>query len=365
MSTIAAAQQTALDSPEAPGSGGSAARSVADPEHDSPAPPWMGRCLRLAAIYNLAWGGFAIAAPGAIFAWLGMDPPRYPMFWQCIGMIVGVYGVGYWIAASDPLRHWPIVLVGWLGKILGPIGFAGALWRGDLPIAFGVNIIFNDLIWWIPFTLILAAVLRRAVAGDPYSEPAPPFSRELAGRFVDQHRRSLASHLGEGPMLLLLLRHGGCTFCREAIADLEPLRNGLELEGVQLGVVHMAQPEVAPKDAGASAGCSIAPDLTHVPQFADPDRLLYRSVGLGRGSWRELFGPAVAARGLAAFVRGHGVGALAGDGLQMPGAALIRDGELLGVRRHRHAGERPDFVAWVRERLGGGQATQRPGEATA
>ena len=38
--------------------------------------------------------------------------PRYPQIWQCVGMIVGVYGVGYLVAASDPLRHWPIVLVG-------------------------------------------------------------------------------------------------------------------------------------------------------------------------------------------------------------------------------------------------------------
>ena len=44
-------------------------------------------------------------------------------------MIVGVYGIGYAIASTDPLRHWPIVLVNSLGKIFGPIGFAQALWR--------------------------------------------------------------------------------------------------------------------------------------------------------------------------------------------------------------------------------------------
>ena len=84
-----------------------------------------------------------------------MEPPHYPEFWQCIGMIVGVYGIGYLIAASDPIRHWPIVFVGFLGKVLGPIGFAEALWSERLPLAFGLNIVTNDLIWWLPFSLIL------------------------------------------------------------------------------------------------------------------------------------------------------------------------------------------------------------------
>jgi hypothetical protein len=84
-----------------------------------------------------------------------MARPNYPELWQCVGMIVGVYGVGYWVAARDPFRHWPITLVGLLGKIFGPIGFAQALWVGSFNIKFGSTILTNDLIWWIPFFLIL------------------------------------------------------------------------------------------------------------------------------------------------------------------------------------------------------------------
>lgn len=81
--------------------------------------------------------------------------------WQCVGMIVGVYGVGYWVAAKDCYRHWPIVLVGLLGKLFGPIGFVDAvLVRGILPASFGYTIITNDLIWWIPFTLMLVGARR-------------------------------------------------------------------------------------------------------------------------------------------------------------------------------------------------------------
>ena len=119
----------------------------------------MSLTLRLAAIYNLLWGMIAVLYPVQSFEVFGMQQPLYPQLWQCIGMIVGVYGVGYWLAANNPTVHWPIVLVGFLGKVFGPIGFATALINGELPLEFGLNIIFNDLIWLIPFLMILKSTL--------------------------------------------------------------------------------------------------------------------------------------------------------------------------------------------------------------
>lgn len=111
--------------------------------------------LILAALYNISWGAWIGLFPDYLFELTGMTSPRYPEIWQCVGMIVGVYGVGYAIAARDPLRHWPIVLVGLLGKVLGPIGFLNAWWQGVFPNAFAAVILFNDLVWWIPFGMIL------------------------------------------------------------------------------------------------------------------------------------------------------------------------------------------------------------------
>lgn len=123
---------------------------------------WMTRVLWAAAAYNLLWGGFVILFPMAPFRWAEMPLPNYPEIWQCLGMVVGVYGVGYAIAATNPIRHWPIVLVGLLGKILGPIGFVRAAWIGSLPWRAGWNCVTNDLIWWIPFAGILWASYRAA-----------------------------------------------------------------------------------------------------------------------------------------------------------------------------------------------------------
>ncbi|MDX1963339.1 MAG: hypothetical protein SFX18_09310 [Pirellulales bacterium] len=129
--------------------------------HRPPAPRWMFWLLLLAGIYNLAWGTFVILFPLVPFGWLQSPLPNYPSLVQCIGMIVGVYGIGYILAAYDPARHWPIVLVGLLGKIFGPIGFLWAAGNGEFPWWAGLTILTNDLLWWVPFGLILAWTWRQ------------------------------------------------------------------------------------------------------------------------------------------------------------------------------------------------------------
>lgn len=124
------------------------------------APVWARWWLRAAGVYNLVWGGVTIACPNLLFDLTGTVRPNYPEIWQCVGMIVGVYGLGYLIAAENARRHWPIVLVGLLGKVLGPIGFAKALADGTFPPAFGLTILTNDLLWWVPFGLILLDAAR-------------------------------------------------------------------------------------------------------------------------------------------------------------------------------------------------------------
>ena len=123
--------------------------------------PWMRTVLLAAGVYNLTWGAFTVLAPQSSLNFLRL-PSESPVaqLWQCIGMIVGVYGIGYLIAARDAYRHWPITLVGLLGKVCGPIGFAVSMIAGNLPASVGWTIITNDLIWWFPFSAILWGAVR-------------------------------------------------------------------------------------------------------------------------------------------------------------------------------------------------------------
>jgi len=130
------------------------------------APRWMKLWLQAAGVYNLLWGTVVIVLPDWPLRMASMEPLPEPgrAIWQCLGMVIGVYGFGYLCAARDPIRHWPIVLVGFLGKIFGPIGFAWTAARGAIPWHFGFTILTNDLLWWAPFGMILLAAHRRSAA---------------------------------------------------------------------------------------------------------------------------------------------------------------------------------------------------------
>lgn len=116
---------------------------------------FMKLTLKLAAVYNILWGAWVVLFPQHFFELVGMEALNHPMVWQGMGMVIGVYGLGYWWASFDPIKHWPIVAVGFLGKIFGPLGFIFNYLNGDAPSAFGYMLITNDLIWWIPFFVIL------------------------------------------------------------------------------------------------------------------------------------------------------------------------------------------------------------------
>ena len=121
----------------------------------------MSLTLKVAAIYNLIWGAWVVLFPNHFFELVGMELPRHPMIWQGMGMVIGVYGFGYWWAAKEPITHWPIVAVGFLGKIFGPIGFFVNYATGKVPFEFIYTLFTNDFIWWIPFYLILKKASKK------------------------------------------------------------------------------------------------------------------------------------------------------------------------------------------------------------
>lgn len=289
--------------------------------------------LIAAGVYNLVWGTLVVVLPTQPFGWLGMSPPNYPAVWQCLGMVVGVYGVGYWIAARDPARHWPIVLVGWLGKVLGPIGFLRAAAAGDLPWAFGLVNVTNDLVWLLPFTAILVYAWRTNSAPDG----SQPLSLTEALRTVRSQRGKTLSELSAGGgVLLVFIRHAGCTFCREALAELAADREQLAAGGLKLAVGHMS--------TNASAATLLARyGLDDVDHFSDPECRLFRAFDLARGSLWQVLGPDVWLRALPALAR-HGLGRIDGDGFQLGGAFLIRDGKVVAAKRLQSSAERIDFA---------------------
>ena len=120
--------------------------------------PW----LLAAAIYNAAWGTFVVLAPTALFDLLALPPPEPLAYWQVVGMMVLTFAPAYWWAARDPWAHRHIVLIGLAGKVLGTIGFVGAALTGQLPWAFGLVVLTNDLVWLPTFGAFVVSAAGRS-----------------------------------------------------------------------------------------------------------------------------------------------------------------------------------------------------------
>ncbi|MDP9326566.1 MAG: hypothetical protein M3O87_08565 [Candidatus Dormibacteraeota bacterium] len=113
-------------------------------------------CFLLAALYNGAFGVRAGLFPNAFFDVFQVPRIDYPSVWQVLAMVLGLYGLGYAYAALRLDRATPFIAIGLLGKVIGPIGWVfTVLVTQELPVRTLPLIIFNDIVWWLPFGLFL------------------------------------------------------------------------------------------------------------------------------------------------------------------------------------------------------------------
>ena len=162
---------------------------------------------------------------------------------------------------------------------------------------------------------------------------------DVAQRHMSQRGATLLELSQSQHVLVVFLRHAGCTFCREMLADLADQRARLGARGVEIAVVHMSSPLQA-------AQFAIHYHLEDVHMISDPDCELYEAFGLFRGTVGQLFGPKVWVRAVwAGIIKGHGIGMLDGDGFRMPGAFVLKDQQIVAAHVTQSAADQIDFRA--------------------
>lgn len=295
----------------------------------------MGRVLWAASLYSIVWGAWVVLSPNAAFEWAAAPPPGYPEIWQCVGVLAVVFGAGYAIAATNVLQHWPIVFVGLAGNLAVALGFLVAARAGRLPWPLAWIVAPAAALGSVPFSLILYRAYQEKLARE---RTASPEIQRIAMRARTQFGPSIAELSQLSPILVVFLRHFGCPFCREALADLVAQRQAIEATGTRILLVHMAGAETA-------ASFFRRYGLDDLPRVSDPERTVYRAFGLGRGSFAKLLGPKVWWRGFeASFLNRHGFGRLVGDGFQMPGVFVVFHGTVLRSYRHQSTADRPHYL---------------------
>ncbi len=297
---------------------------------------WMFWVLWMAALSNFVFGALLSVFTGNAFRMLGVESPVVSLVWEVVGVAVAIYGVAYAVAAFDPARYWRLVLIGLVSNVAGLAVFLYAAVFHGFPWKFGWLVLLVDGIWLVPFGAILHYTYQRF-----RTERSAAYGsiREALCVYRNGDGEDLLTLSSRGPLLIVFLRHAGCTFCREAMGDLAAVKRRIDERGTELVVVQMGS---------AREGAELAQRFGLRPGQAvsDPSRRLYHTFELRRGSLWELINPKVIFRGFtAAFLKGYGMGKVRGDSTQMPGVFLVRDGKVVREYRHHSVADRPDYIA--------------------
>jgi peroxiredoxin len=298
---------------------------------------WMRAGFIAAAVFYAVSGVFLIGWPALPLSWYGVAVfgAALPLI-QFAGIVDLGLAAGLASASIKPCQAWPVALAGFVlhaGVVLEFVAYERA---GGIPWSAWPVAAVHDALWTLPLGAILYGVHRE------YAKKRGMGCREVqtfALRAKTQYGVSVLEMSSHTPVLMVFLRQIGCTFCREALADLAAHRREIDSQGVQIAIVHMG------------CGDQVEPFLDHyglsdLPRISDANQSLYRAFGLRRGSFGQLFGPKVWLRGLTCG-RKYGNGKTLGDSAQMPGAFLVFHGEVLKSYKHQSAADRADFVALV------------------
>ncbi len=162
--------------------------------------------------------------------------------------------------------------------------------------------------------------------------------QDTMDKMITASGQSVGSLSKQQPLMIGFLRHFGCIFCMEAMKDIALVREEIEKRNVKIILVHMSEPEVA-------EGYFKDYNLIGIDHVSDPECKFYEDFGLVKGKMSQLFGLKVwlrtaqlAAKDITQLKRNQ-----VGDGLQMPGVFVVKDGEVSVKYVHRSASDRPDY----------------------
>lgn len=142
----------------------------------------------------------------------------------------------------------------------------------------------------------------------------------------------------EKTVLLVFLRHFGCIFCRQALKDIKAKQEEFRQNNTEVIFVHMSDMDKANKYFSEFG-------LSGVRSISDPETKIYANFGLVKGSFTQLYGLSVWAKGIQAS-RQEGISFSSkqiGDSFQMPGIFIIYKGEFQYSYYHRKISDKPDY----------------------
>jgi hypothetical protein len=123
---------------------------------------WMRCLLRFVAVYNVLAGFVMLVFYHEAYKLLGVRKPDVNLPLQLVGVLVALYGVGYWMVANRPVENRNLLVLGFWSKALGSALGVYYVWLGKLPPVFLVILFFADIVYLPPFAVIIKRLSKIA-----------------------------------------------------------------------------------------------------------------------------------------------------------------------------------------------------------
>ena len=153
----------------------------------------------------------------------------------------------------------------------------------------------------------------------------------------------LLSLVETSPVLLIFLRHFGCSFCRQAISDVAEVRSELADRNVRPVFVHLGTPERAKTYFDYY-------NLSDVERISDPDAAIYHHPAFALGRIHpalHLINPSVWGGWLKGSIFKHGIGVFKEDAHQLPGLFLLKGPTIVRRFRYKSIADRPNYLKFA------------------
>jgi peroxiredoxin len=196
------------------------------------------------------------------------------------------------------------------------------------------------------FSVMMAQRRPNKVELQPMADAGTYSQDDVAQTLASIHTESGASLLAlaeASPVLLVFLRHFGCSFCRQAISDVADLREELDKRGVRPVFVHLGTPERA-KPFFDYYG------IGNVERVSDPEATVYQLPVFALPRMHPaltLFQPSVWAGWLKGSLFKHGIGAIKEDGHQMQGIFFLKGPKIVRQFRYKTIADEPNYLKLV------------------
>lgn len=132
---------------------------------------WMITVLKIAAAYNILAGLSMMIFYHEGFKALGVAKTNFNLPIQLVGLLVAIFGVGYWMVAKSPIENRNVLLLGLLSKLLGPLLAVIYIAKGILPTHMLAVLFFADTVYLAPFWMIYQRACRLARQRDTQALP--------------------------------------------------------------------------------------------------------------------------------------------------------------------------------------------------